>query len=440
MTLPETWDREKAKWLFKKQDRPIRAEDEVVTCFRDGQVTLRSNRRTEGFTNAIQEHGYQGIRKGDFVIHAMDAFAGAIGVSDSDEKSSPVYSACTPRSNAAVNVHFYAYFMRDLALSGYLVSLAKGIKERSTDFRFKDFAALLMPVPSKDEQKAIATFLNRKTAQIDQAVAIKKKQIALLKERKQILIQNAVTRGLNPDAPMRDSGVELIGEIPAHWVIAKVGVLLKRLEQGDSPNATNEPGNFYVVKLSAIKSGRFVTEERKPISVNAFQEKYRIRRNDFLLTRGNTPELVDDSCLVEDAVENNVMFSDLVYRLSFDETRIRSKFSLYAFQSTYFRTQIVQSARGSSGTMIKVAQEHIRSWVIVFPSDEEQKTIVTHIETETTKIDKAIVLQQKQIDRLKEYKATLINSAVSGKIRVLELVEGKVPAMTDPSQETSVSA
>jgi type I restriction enzyme S subunit len=90
--------------------------------------------------------------------------------------------------------------------------------------------------------------------------------------------------------------------------------------------------------------------------------------------------------------------------------------------------------------MIKVAQEHIRSWVIVFPSDEEQKTIVTHIETETTKIDKAIVLQQKQIDRLKEYKATLINSAVSGKIRVLELVEGKVPAMTDPSQETSVSA
>ena len=94
-TIPSHWDMRKAKWLFKREERPVRPEDDIVTCFRDGQVTLRSNRRTDGFTNALKEHGYQGIRKGDLVIHAMDAFAGAIGVSDSDGKSTPVYSVCT---------------------------------------------------------------------------------------------------------------------------------------------------------------------------------------------------------------------------------------------------------------------------------------------------------------------------------------------------------
>ncbi|WP_267779915.1 restriction endonuclease subunit S, partial [Vibrio cholerae] len=94
--IPEHWEVRRAKYIFKKENRPVSLEDDVVTCFRDGQVTLRTNRRTEGFTFATKEHGYQGIRKGDLVIHAMDAFAGAIGVSDSDGKSSPVYSACTP--------------------------------------------------------------------------------------------------------------------------------------------------------------------------------------------------------------------------------------------------------------------------------------------------------------------------------------------------------
>ena len=82
--MPAHWRTERGKWLFKKMKRPIRETDEVVTRFRDGVVTLRKNRRTEGFTESLQEIGYQGIRSGDLVIHAMDAFAGAIGVSDSD--------------------------------------------------------------------------------------------------------------------------------------------------------------------------------------------------------------------------------------------------------------------------------------------------------------------------------------------------------------------
>src|SRR5690606_31492948 len=133
-------------------------------------VTLRKNRRTDGFTNALHEHGYQGIRKGDLVIHAMDAFAGAVGVSDADGKSSPVYSACTPKAAKSVSSYYFAYFMRDLASTGYLLSLAKGIRERSTDFRFKDFSVLELPVPPISEQLAIVDYLNKKTNQIDETI------------------------------------------------------------------------------------------------------------------------------------------------------------------------------------------------------------------------------------------------------------------------------
>ena len=90
-SLPEHWEERRGKFLFDLKKRPLREEDDVITAFRDGQVTLRTNRRTEGFTNSLKEIGYQGVRKGDLVIHAMDGFAGAIGVSDSDGKCSPVY-------------------------------------------------------------------------------------------------------------------------------------------------------------------------------------------------------------------------------------------------------------------------------------------------------------------------------------------------------------
>ena len=94
--VPAHWEMERGKWLFRKMDRPVREADEVVTCFRDGVVTLRKNRRVRGFTESLQEIGYQGIRRGDLVIHGMDAFAGAIGVADSDGKGTPVYLVCAP--------------------------------------------------------------------------------------------------------------------------------------------------------------------------------------------------------------------------------------------------------------------------------------------------------------------------------------------------------
>ena len=152
-----------------------------MTAFRDGQVTLRSSRRQEGFTNAIEEIGYQGVRVGDLVIHSMDGFAGAIGVSDSDGKASPVVHCYRP--SAKVDVRYYAYLLRDLAIRGYITSLAKGIRERSTAFDVETFRSLVLPVPPLPAQRAIADYLDTETERIDALITKKQRMIALLQVR-----------------------------------------------------------------------------------------------------------------------------------------------------------------------------------------------------------------------------------------------------------------
>ena len=121
--VPEHWEMRRGGWLFHKMGRPVRDGDEVVTCFRDGTVTLRKNRRTEGFTESLQEIDYQGVRRGDLVIHQMDAFAGAVGVSDSDGKATPVYSVCQPRQQA--DSFYYAHTVREMARSQWILALCQ---------------------------------------------------------------------------------------------------------------------------------------------------------------------------------------------------------------------------------------------------------------------------------------------------------------------------
>ena len=186
------WRAKRAKYIFTEVIRPVRPEDDVVTCFRDGQVTLRTNRRTEGFTNSLKEIGYHGVRKGDLVIHNMDAFAGSVGISDSDGKMSPVCTICIPCSEDVLS-RFYAFYLRYLARIGFIKSLAKGIRERSTDFRWSDFKELYLPIFPLPEQEAIVERLDRETGKIDRAIEVKRRQIELLRERRQIVIDEVVT-------------------------------------------------------------------------------------------------------------------------------------------------------------------------------------------------------------------------------------------------------
>jgi type I restriction enzyme, S subunit len=208
--IPAHWEIVRAKVLFTKMNRPVREHDEVVTCYRDGTVTLRKNRRLRGYTEATVFSGYQGIRKGDLIIHGMDAFAGAIGVSDSDGKGTPVYNVCQPKPD--VNANYYAHLLRKMAHSQWILALAKGIRERSTDFRFEMFGNQPIPIPPPAEQAAIVAYLD---VELDRLTAISRleREIELLREYRTRLISDVVTGKLDvraaaatlPDEPSIDN-------------------------------------------------------------------------------------------------------------------------------------------------------------------------------------------------------------------------------------------
>lgn len=405
--IPSHWDVQRSKFIFKKIERKVNEEDQIVTCFRDGQVTLRANRRTEGFTNALKEHGYQGIRKGDLVIHAMDAFAGAIGISDSDGKATPVYSVCLPHDKQKIDVYFYAYYLRNLALSGFISSLAKGIRERSTDFRYADFAELLLPIPSYLEQQKIAQFLDDKTAKIDQAVDLAEKQIALLKEHKQILIQNAVTRGLNPDVPLKDSGVEWIGQVPEHWekyplfVQAKISSITNHIDK-ELLSVYLDRG---VIRFSDV-------DEKRTNVTSLDLSKYQlVRKGNFVL---NNQQAWRGSVGISN-YEGIVSPAYLILELS---NKFESNYANYLFRNGTMVAHYFVASKGVGSIQRNLYWGNLRRTSIFIPPLSEQQRIADYLNTQTAKIDQAIALKTAHIEKLKEYKSVLINDVVTGKVRV----------------------
>ncbi len=219
----------------------------------------------------------------------------------------------------------------------------------------------------------------------------------------------------------KDSGLEWLGEIPEHWKLMPLRHLLTAIEQGWSPVAedrTVSDEEWGVVKISAIGRGTFYPQEVKALPDGVVAPtQYEIRSGDLLLTRGNTPDLVGDVCAVSE-VRPRLMLSDLIYRLSVAHYKTTPRYLAYWLLSRAGRYQISRDARGSSQSMVKISQEHIRSWLVTVPSLHEQRTIVRVIDQEATKIDALMVKVRYHIDALREYRTTLISAAVTGKIDV----------------------
>lgn len=187
--IPAHWSILRGKYILSYLQKPVREDDGVITCFRDGEVTLRSNRREDGFTMSDKEIGYQGIDIGDLVVHGMDGFAGAIGISDSRGKASPVLNVLDTKQDK----RYIMYYLRSMAYSDVFLALATGIRVRSCDLRWNKLAELSYPVPPVDEQKAIVKYIDTVIQKTDEVIADKKSQLEILEEYKKSIIFEYVT-------------------------------------------------------------------------------------------------------------------------------------------------------------------------------------------------------------------------------------------------------
>lgn len=402
--VPSDWDIKRGKFLFELQKRAVLPDDDIVTAFRDGQVTLRKNRRTDGFTNALKEAGYQRVHKGDLVIHAMDAFAGAVGVSDADGKCTPVYSCCTPKEG--VSAEFYARMIRTMALSGFIESLAKGIRERSTDFRWREFAEQPLPIPPIEQQLRIVAFLDRETGRIDGLIEKKTRFIALLNEKEKAAISRLVRRGLERNAPTTESGVDWRGRVPAHWVRGRMKDHFRQEKRQGYENLT---------VLSVYREFGVIEKASRDDNINKTPEdltKYQlVKPNDLVI---NKMKAWQGSMGI--AQMRGITSPDYVVMRPIGEHDPRYMHHYLRAQPMPWVYRLISN--GIRTDQWRMEPEKFLGLPVFMPPIDEQRRIADRIDVELERIRGLITLTERSIDLLREKRAALITAAVTGKIDV----------------------
>ncbi len=412
--VPTHWETERAKWLFRKMERPVRESHEVVTCFRDGVVTLRKNRRLRGFTESLKEFGYQGISRGDLVIHAMDAFAGAAGVSDSDGKGTSVYSVCSP-SMEGVNAHYYAFCVREMARSQWILALSKGIRERSTDFRFSVFAAQIVPLPPVHEQHIIVRFLDHADRRIRRYIRAKQKLIALLEEQKQAIIHQAVTGQIDvrtgqPYPAYKPSGVPWLEKVPACWDLRPAKWYFREVDD------RSETGSEELLSVSHITGVTPRSEKNITMFKAESNVGYKLCKPGDLVINTMWAWMAALGVARQAGI---VSPSYAVYR-PHPASRLLSDYTDLLLRTTTYKNEYICRSTGIRSSRLRLYPEEFLRIKLLSPSLEEQYAIAEFVSEKSVNVWRSIDLVRGELSFFHEYRTRLIADVVTGKLDVRE--------------------
>lgn len=295
-----------------------------------------------------------------------------------------------------------------MGLNGYIQSLYRGIRERSSDFRFDVFGKQFLPIPPLTEQEGIVAFLDEKTAAIDDLVAQVEREIELLKEFKQAEIARAVTKGLNPNAPMKPSGIAWADSIPEHWEVKRLGSAFTENRKLNSELETTEAYKFNYGALVRKDEDIELTDD----IINTYKKYTVIKPSDVLI---NGLNLNYDFVSQRVAISFNEGIITSAYLALTPRENINPMYYCYLLKSM----DAMKLFHGmGTGIRLTLSYAELRKQPILFPPIEEQQEIVDYIDRKTTEIDRLVVELTYQVEYLKEYKQRLIADVVTGKINV----------------------
>ena len=420
--IPETWNVRRGKTILKLLNRPVRDDDEIITCFRDGEVTLRKNRREDGFTVALQETGYQGIEPGDLVVHGMDGFAGSIGISDSRGKATPVLNVM----DSTQNKRYLMYYLRALAYKDVFMSLSTGIRVRSCDLRWNKLAVLPFLIPPIEEQNAIVSFLDDQVDQIDSIIEEARESIEEYSQWRKSVLFEAVTKGLDKNTKMKDTEIEWLGQIPSHWNFVKITRLLDYNHPypvGDGDHGLIKPADYKnegipYIRVQNLGWGTEITLDNVVYISEETNTKISssiLRPNDVLFAKtggtiGKTGIISNDIPIANTTSHVGKITVDPKYN---------PKFILYVLSSQVGYNQFWEVASKKT-TRPELSIDEIRAIKIVLPtSRDEQDKIVSYLDERIAEIDSMILEKQSVVSDLESYKRSLIYEVVTGKRKVV---------------------
>jgi type I restriction enzyme, S subunit len=399
-------------------------QDEGVPCLNYGEVHSKYGFEVDPSRHPlkcvdksyIKNNHASLLKRGDFVFADTSEDiegSGNFTCYNSDEQAFAGYHTLIAKPKVPMNERFMAYLIDSRSYRTQVQTEVKGVKVFSISQAI--LKSTLVWFPPSNEQDAIAAFLDEKCAKINDAVKIKEDQIALLRERRQIIIQDAVTRGLNPAAPMKDSGIDWIGQIPAHWEVKRLRFL------GDAViGLTYDPKNLcgpdegiLVLRSSNLKNGQFVYGEAENVYIDMrIPKKLYVQKDDILICSRNGSRDLIGKCAIADVDDVGASFGAFT-------TVFRSKINPYLFQ--ILNSDIFRQLSGSflTATINQLTTTNLNSISVPIPPESERDEILDFLTSIKGKIETAIAIREAQIAALKEYKTSLINAAVTGKIKVI---------------------
>lgn len=411
--VPNDWDVTPGRaCVYENKDKNTGLIENQVLSLSYGRIIKKE---AEDLTGLVPEsfETYQLVKPGDIIIRGTDlqndktslrtGLAKDVGIITS------AYINLRPKKNSSAE--YLHYLLHSYDVKKVFYALGSGLRQ---NLSYLDFKYLKIPLPTLQEQKFITAFLDEKCAKIDEAIRIKEEQIKLLHERRQILIQQAVTRGLNPDVPMKDSGIDWIGQIPAHWEIK----LLKRLISVPLKYGANEEarecveGHPRYIRITDFDFKGHLKNDTKRTLQPSIAFNYLLCKGDILLARSGATV---GKAFIFNAREE-ACFAGYLIMVRPNKNVIKAKY-LYAFLGTSSFEHWKQTVF-SRATIQNISAEKYSTLHVPVPPLEEQGDITMYISKLNQQIENTVSIKQSQITALKEYKTTLINAAVTGKIRI----------------------
>ncbi|MDH1488501.1 restriction endonuclease subunit S [Acinetobacter johnsonii] len=415
--VPEHWQQKPIWSLFKRIKRTNFPTERLLSVYRDYGVIPKDSRDDNHNRASEDLTPYQLVCANDLVINKMKAWQGSIAISELRGIVSPAYYIYQPKAE------YHSKYIHFLIRSAYYIqsykNYSKGIRVNQWDLESEAFTHIDLLLPSFDEQQKIVAFLDTETTRIDNLIAKQEKLIELLEEQRKSIISHAVTKGLNPNAPMKESGVEWLGEVPEHWKIGKLKRWFNTVS-GGTPNSNNyakyyKNGTHPWLRTTDLNNG-ILTSFEIGITDEAIKEsscKY-VPEDSVLIAMYGGDGTIGKNALLKFKSTINQAICALIPNSHFNP-----EYTFFYIQ--FYRPYWMVNAMGGRKDP-NINQQQIQDAYFVLPPFDEQNKIVDFLKKEHSRIDSLVLKQNQLIEKMKEYRSSIISHAVTGKINVREWV------------------
>jgi type I restriction enzyme S subunit len=411
--IPAHWSIEPIRAVTQLKSEKNQPDLQVLSVYREYGVIPKDSRDDNHNATSLDTSGYKVVNEGDLVVNKMKAWQGSMGVSEHRGIVSPAYITCSIDSDR-VSPQFLHYLLRSRPYIGVYNALSYGVRVGQWDMHYEDFKRIPLPLPAPDEQQRIASFLDQKTAEIDEAISKKQSLIGLLNEQKAILISQAVTKGLNPNIPMRDSGVDWVGQIPEHWEALRLKNVAAQVKTGRTPPSNLSVNVFMEGTIdwftpSDFREGELLTQAEKKINYFPIRKKYvdlYPENSMYFIGIGGTLGKVS-------VCKESASCNQQINVISFNE-KMLSDYCMYLYQC--WRQSIFGLTNYT--TMPILNQSGTKNLPVLVPPIEEQEAISAKCKALTESYEQVNGLIEKQIESLVILKQVMVSHAITGKIKV----------------------